>query len=107
MEAKEHIVVVPGDFISEGAGLTAGHGTFEDKDEEQGTTHIFASVAGVVHFIDRYVCVKPLKQAYRPDIGDVVVGRVVQVQNKAWLVDINAYQHAILQLTNINLPGGE
>jgi len=27
-------IVVPGDFISEGAGLTAGHGTFEDKQED-------------------------------------------------------------------------
>ena len=27
-------IVVPGDFIAEGAGLTAGHGTFEAKDED-------------------------------------------------------------------------
>ena len=97
---------MPGDFISEGAGLTAGHGTFEDKQEDE-PARIYASVAGVVHFTDRYVQVKPLKQAYRPDNGDVVVGRIVQVANKVWLVDIGASQHAVLQLTNINLPGGE
>lgn len=25
-------IVVPGEYIAEGAGLTAGHGTFESKD---------------------------------------------------------------------------
>lgn len=61
-----------------------------------------------MHYIDRYVCVKPLRAScYRPDLGDVVVGRIVAVQNKAWTVDVNSYQHAALSLTNINLPGGE
>ena len=62
--------------------MTAGHGTFEHRDEEDengSSSKIFASVAGVVHYIDRYVCVKPLKKAYQPDIGDVVVGRIVAV----------------------------
>ncbi len=30
-------VVVPGDFIAEGLGLTAGHGTFEAKDDDDET----------------------------------------------------------------------
>ena len=107
MESAQRIVV-PGDLIDDGAGLTAGHGTFEAKDdEEQTTSNIFASVAGVVHYIDKYVCVKPLKASYRPDLGDVIVGRIVAVQNKSWSVDVNSYQHAVLNLTNINLPGGE
>ncbi|TNV76515.1 hypothetical protein FGO68_gene16856 [Halteria grandinella] len=100
-------VVVPGDYIDEGQGLTAGHGTFESKEEEEEDSKIYASVAGVVHYINKYVCVKPLRQAYKPDIGDVIVGRIVQVQGKSWSVDIGAYQHAVLNLTNINLPGGE
>jgi len=76
-------IVVPGDYIAEGAGLTAGHGTFEAKaedDEEVGTGKIYASVAGVVHKIDNWIGVKPLKQGYKPDVGDVVVGRIVAVQ---------------------------
>ena len=63
-------------------------------------------MAGVVHQIDRVICVRPLRQGYRPDIGDVVVGRIVQVDQKRWIVDMNSYQHGILNLTSINLPGG-
>jgi exosome complex component RRP4 len=81
-EDQAHMkIVVPGDYIAEGAGLTAGHGTFEAKDEEneQANAKIYASVAGVVHKIDNWIGVKPLKTGYKPDVGDVVVGRVVGV----------------------------
>jgi exosome complex component RRP4 len=39
-------------------------------------------------------------------VGDVVVGRVVEVGDKRWRVDINSRQDAILQLSSIILPGG-
>ena len=67
-------VVVPGDYI--GQGYVAGNGTYVPEDEP-GT--IYASMAGVVHLMDRVICVRPMKSHYRPDIGDVVVGRVVSV----------------------------
>jgi exosome complex component RRP4 len=101
-------IVVPGDYIAEGAGLTAGHGTFEQRSEEyQDQSKIYASVAGVVHKIDSWVGVKPLKTGYKPDVGDVVVGRIVSVAKQSWIVDVNSYQHAMLNLTSISLPGGE
>jgi exosome complex component RRP4 len=91
-------LVVPGDYVDE--GFIAGHGTYEQDGK------IYASLAGVVHRIEKVICVKPLKTNYKPDIGDVVVGRIVNVESKRWAVDINSYQHAILNLTSINLPGG-
>jgi len=115
-QAAHLTIVVPGDFIAEGSGLTAGHGTFESKDFNDddeneaaplGYEKIYASVAGVVHKIDNWIGVKPLKQGYKPDIGDVVVARVVQVQKGAWTCDINSYQHAVLKLASISLPSGE
>jgi exosome complex component RRP4 len=60
----------------------------------------------VVHVQDRVIFVKPLRSHYRPDTGDVIVGRVVAVEQSRWSVDINSYQHALLNLTAINLPGG-
>ena len=55
----------------------------------------------------RLVYVKPLKARYHPEVGDVVVGRIVSVENKKWRVDVNAAHYANLLLTAINLPGGE
>ena len=91
---------MPGDHIGE--GFVAGHGTFVAPDTQQ----IYASIAGVVHMQDRVICVKPIRSYYRPDVGDVIVGRIVSVDHGRWLVDVNSYQHAVLNLTAINLPGG-
>ncbi|CDW78954.1 exosome complex exonuclease rrp4 [Stylonychia lemnae] len=91
-------IVVPGDYVDE--GFIAGHGTYEQEGK------IYASLAGIVHRIDKVICVKPLKTSFKPDIGDVIIGRIVAVENKRWTVDINSYQHGVLNLTNINLPGG-
>lgn len=49
---------------------------------------------------------RPLRARYTPEIGDLVVGRIVEVQAKRWRVDVAASQLAILQISAINLPGG-
>jgi exosome complex component RRP4 len=52
------------------------------------------------------VSVKPLRARYNPEIGDLVVGRIVEVQAKRWRVDVGSSQLAILMISAINLPGG-
>lgn len=49
---------------------------------------------------------RPLRARYTPEIGDLVVGRIVEVQAKRWRVDVAASQLAILAISAINLPGG-
>ncbi|KAJ1564088.1 Exosome complex component RRP4, partial [Cladochytrium tenue] len=44
---------------------------------------------------------------YGGEIGDVVVGRIVELAQRRWKVDINGRQDAILTLAAVNLPGGE
>ena len=56
----------------------AGHGTYCNQEDLK----IYATLAGVVHKIDRVICVKPVRSQYRPDIGDVVVGRIVNVAQR-------------------------
>jgi len=48
-------IVVPGDYIGE--GYVAGHGTYCN----QADLKIYATLAGVVHKIDRVICVKPVR----------------------------------------------
>ena len=50
--------------------------------------------------------VRPLRARYTPEIGDLVVGRIVEVQTKRWKVDVAAPLLAHLPLSAINLPGG-
>ena len=48
----------------------------------------------------------PLRSRYTPEIGDLVVGRIVEVQKNRWKVDVAAPLLAQLPLSSINLPGG-
>ena len=68
---------------------------------------IKSSVAGVMQKVNKLICVKPLKSRYVGEIGDVVVGRVLEVQQKRWKIETNSRLDSILQLSSVNLPGGE
>ncbi|KTW29486.1 exosome non-catalytic core subunit RRP4 [Pneumocystis jirovecii RU7] len=94
-------VVTPGEFITNDPQFMRGHGTYvRDKNT------VYASVVGTVQRVNKLISVKPLKSRYLPEIGDLVIGRIVKVGNKRWKVDIGSKQDAILMLSSINLPGG-
>lgn len=71
-----------------------------------GSTAITSSLAGTLTKTNKLLSVRPLRARYTPEIGDLVVGRIVEVQARRWRVDVAASQLAILQISAINLPGG-
>merc|ERR1712223_234534 len=91
----------PGDVITKDAGFMRGHGTYM----KNGT--LYASVAGSIQRVNKLISVSPAKTKYQGEIGDVIVGRITEVQQKRWKVEINARLDAVLQLSSVNLPGGE
>ena len=70
------------------------------------STSIIATVAGSVQKTNKLLSVQPLRARYTPEIGDLVVGRIVEVQSRRWKVDVAAPLLAQLPLSAINLPGG-
>ncbi|VDO30431.1 unnamed protein product, partial [Onchocerca flexuosa] len=44
---------------------------------------------------------------YNGEIGDVVIGRITEVQQKRWKVETNSRLNSTLLLSSVNLPGGE
>ena len=56
----------------------------------------------IVHLNSLHICVG----RYSGEVGDVVVGRIIEVGQKRWKVEINGRQYAILMLSSIHLPGG-
>ena len=79
-----------------------GHGTYNPPD----TVAINSSVFGTILKTNKLLSVLPLRARYMPEIGDLVVGRIVEVQSKRWKVDVAAPTLANLPLSSINLPGG-
>ncbi|CEO97554.1 S1 motif domain-containing protein [Plasmodiophora brassicae] len=94
--------VSPGEVITTESGFLWGHGTKLGEEDKQ----LRATVAGFVEQVNKLLTVRPLTQRYAGDIGDVVIGRVTQVGDKRWKVDINSRQDGILMLSSIHLPGG-
>ena len=78
-----------------------GHGTYIDQDV------LLASVAGIVERVNKLISVMPVKARYKGEIDDVVLGRIVEVQQKRWKVDINSRLDAVLMLSSGNMPGGD
>ncbi|KAG8801784.1 exosome non-catalytic core subunit rrp4 [Serendipita sp. 399] len=93
-------VVVPGETITSSMDFMRGHGTFADGED------VAATVAGTLQRVNKLLSVKPIRSRYNPEIGDLVVARIVDVQPKRWKVDANGRQDAVLMLSSVNLPGG-
>ena len=63
-------------------------------------------MAGTIQKTNKLLSVRPLRARYTPEIGDLVVGRIIEVQLKRWRVDVAGPLLASLPLSAINLPGG-
>ncbi|KAM8934616.1 exosome complex component RRP4 [Pelodytes ibericus] len=99
-DSSRHLVS-PGDTITTDTGFMRGHGTYMDDEK------LLASVAGEVERVNKLICVRALKTRYNGEVGDIIVGRITEVQQKRWKVDTNARLDSVLLLSAVNLAGGE
>lgn len=81
-------------------GVLKGHGTADLNGE------VVATLCGVVERVNKLVYVRALRSRYKPEVGDIVIGRVIEVAQKRWRLDINYSQNAYLMLSAMNMPDG-
>ncbi|KAK4468931.1 hypothetical protein MN116_007528 [Schistosoma mekongi] len=130
---RQGSVVVPGEVVfSSVANLITGHGTYRsmavssENDSENvplvydshsmpsverevgiQASNIHTSLTGRVRIVNKLVYVEPPKARYFGNVGDTIVGRIVEVEQRRWRVDVNSALLANLALANVKLPGGE
>ncbi|CAA0828139.1 ribosomal RNA processing 4 [Striga hermonthica] len=80
--------------------ILKGHGTGELDGR------VVATLCGVVERVNKLVYVRALRARYKPEIGDIIIGRVIEVAPKRWRLEINFSQDAVLMLSSMNLPDG-
>ncbi|AMD19243.1 HBR342Cp [Eremothecium sinecaudum] len=99
-EAGSSSIVTPGELVTDDPAWMRGHGTYflENK--------TYSSLAGTVSRVNKLLSVLPWRGRYAPETGDHIVGRIVEVGNKRWKVDIGGKHYAALMLGSVNLPGG-
>ncbi|XP_037930439.1 exosome complex component RRP4-like [Teleopsis dalmanni] len=94
-------IYTPGEIVVSESGFMRGHGTYNEEND------IKSSVAGVLERVNRLISIRPRKSRYVGEIGDVVVARVTEVQQKRWKLDTNSSVDSVLLISSVNLPGGE
>jgi len=100
LKVKGSKLTCPGEYLTSSQAYMRGHGTYVDSEE------VVASVAGTVERVNKLVTVRAIRSRYNPEVGDLVVGRITEVQPRRWKVDTNSRQDAVLMLSSVNLPGG-
>lgn len=91
-------IVTPGDLIAEG-GYVAGDNAYKEGNK------IFATRVGLVNYEGRRIHVVALKAFYVPMVGDLVIGKVVDVNLGGWTLDIKAPHLATLRASDaLNRP---
>lgn len=100
LESSANSVVTPGELITDDPIWMKGHGVYFLENRT------FSAVAGNISRVNRLLSVVPLRGRYEPETGDHVVGRITEVGQKRWKVNIGAKQDAVLMLGSVNLPGG-
>ncbi|AAW40686.1 hypothetical protein CNBA0770 [Cryptococcus deneoformans B-3501A] len=93
-------IVSPGEVITSSKEYMRGHGTYVEE------SNVVSSVAGTIERVNKLISVRPLRSRYTPEVGDLVIGRIVEVGAQRWRVDANGRQDAVLMLSSVNLPGG-
>ena len=87
-------IVVPGDLLAI-SSKKAGPGTYSEGGK------IFASQLGIKTVRPDSISVVPLAGQYIPMIGDLIVGKIVDIGPSNWLVDINSPYPAPLHVNEV------
>ncbi len=94
-EGKGREVVLPGDKIVESMDYLPGRNCFRDGNS------IYSKRVGVVYYKGRVIEVIPLSGEYIPEVGDMVIGTVKEIQHSGWNVNINSPYEAYLSLAGV------
>ncbi|HUU78256.1 MAG TPA: exosome complex RNA-binding protein Rrp4 [candidate division Zixibacteria bacterium] len=92
---QDRSMVTPGEVIAEGDFTIGSHVYRKDK-------KIVSQVIGLVTIKDNQVSVVPLKGKYLPRVGDLVIGKIIDVSLSAWIVDIASPYPGIMR-TSVSL----
>ncbi|UCC91957.1 MAG: KH domain-containing protein [Candidatus Aenigmatarchaeota archaeon] len=94
-EGKGREVVLPGDKIVESMDYLPGRNCFREGNS------IYSKRVGVVYYKGRVIEVIPLSGEYIPEVGDMIIGTVKEIQHSGWNVSINSPYEAYLSLAGV------
>ena len=92
---KKRRIVVPGEILGDTSQFKPGWGTFVDNN------NIVAQIIGLTDLRNRTIYIVPFSGPYRPKVGDLVIGMVVNTSIVSWKLDISCAYGASLHASNV------
>ena len=93
VENKE--VVLPGSLLTDNDSYKLGRGTFKEKGK------IYSDITGLVYINCDTISVIPFKYTYKPQYGDLIIGRVTSSSYSSWSININSTYHGYLSTSEL------
>lgn len=93
--SDEKKIVVPGELLMETMDYLPGKNCFREGNA------IYAKRLGLLRTSGRVVEVVPVSGVYNPEVGDMIIGVVDEIQNAGWVIDINAPYTAFIPLSGV------
>ncbi|KAI4840684.1 exosome complex component RRP4 [Plasmodium brasilianum] len=93
-------LVLPGEAVlsKEDKGrFLKGSGLYEENE------NFYACILGTVNYINKLVYVEPLRGKYTGAVGDLLVGKIKDINNDKWVVEIGSYCRALLSISQTNI----
>lgn len=93
-------LVLPGEAIlskKDKGRFLKGSGLYEEDEK------YFACIVGTVNYINKLVYVEPLRGKYTGAVGDLLVGKIKDISNDKWVVEIGSYCKALLSISQTNI----
>ncbi len=95
LKVKEREIVVPGQELAKGMDFLPAGAAFREHE------NIIASQVGLVSVNGNVVKIIPLSGKYFPKVGDMVIGKVMDMSFNNWFVDIGYAYEAALSLRDV------
>ncbi len=92
---NERDIVVPGQLLADGMDYLPSSGVYREPEK------IISTLLGLVNLEGRLIKIIPLRGRYMPKIGDIVIGRVVEMTFSNWFVDIGCTNNGVLSLSEV------
>ncbi len=86
--------VLPGTLLTDNE-YKLGTGTFQENGK------IYSNVTGLVYYESGKISVIPFKYRYRPEYGDLIIGKVTNVNYSSWTININSTYHGFLSTSEL------
>ena len=87
--------VLPGEEVVNSIDYLPGRNCFREGNS------ILSKRIGIVNMKGRVISVIPLSGVYVPRAGDMVIGRIEDIQSSGWNIDINSVSDAYLPLSGV------